>query len=145
MDLKTVDVVVCYLLPNTMQRIRKKLERELKPGARVISYAFPMTDWVPTHREERIREKSFCPIWVYQMPPAPGVLKSKEAKGKRAKTSATRKTQPKNKAPNAATKSPKGKTKKLNRSAPKTTNMATGITGATKTLAKGATKEKRSK
>lgn len=65
-DFGNVDVVTCYLLPHSMKTVAKKCERELKPGARLISYAFPVLAWTPTHRERRIRKKAYGPIWVYQ-------------------------------------------------------------------------------
>lgn len=66
-DFSKADVVVCYLLPHSMKKVQKKCEKELKPGARVISYAFPIADWTPIHREKRMRHKSYGPIWVYKM------------------------------------------------------------------------------
>lgn len=66
-DLKEADVIVTYLLPHAMRRVQKKCEKELKKGARVISYAFPITDWTPIHRQKRNRKKQYGPIWVYEM------------------------------------------------------------------------------
>lgn len=42
-DLSKADVVVCYLLPETNQKLQVKLLEELKPGTRVVSntYLFP--------------------------------------------------------------------------------------------------------
>ncbi len=42
-DLSAYDVVTCYLLPTTMDRLVQKLEKELKPGALVLSHRFPLT------------------------------------------------------------------------------------------------------
>ncbi len=39
-DLFGADVVMTFLVPRTMPRLAKKLEEELKPGARLISYSF---------------------------------------------------------------------------------------------------------
>lgn len=44
------DIVFCYLWPSVMQRLQKKFEQELKPGARVISYCFPIKAWEPARR-----------------------------------------------------------------------------------------------
>jgi SAM-dependent methyltransferase len=66
-NLKEADVIVTYLLPHAMRRVQKKCEKELKKGARVISYAFPITDWTPIHRQKRNRKKQYGPIWVYEM------------------------------------------------------------------------------
>lgn len=46
-DLKEASVVTLYLLPEVNLRLRPKLLRELKPGARVVSHAFDMGDWKP--------------------------------------------------------------------------------------------------
>jgi SAM-dependent methyltransferase len=47
-DLRDADVVFCFLFPPTMQRMENKLKAELKPGARVIVYAFPLPTTSPT-------------------------------------------------------------------------------------------------
>jgi|GEM_PF-400567 len=64
-NLSDADVIVCYLLPESLARLQPKLDAELKKGARVISYAFPIGDWKVTHREERDRDHNLAPIWVY--------------------------------------------------------------------------------
>ena len=64
-NLADADVIVCYLLPETLARLQEKLDGELKKGARIISYAFPIGTWTPAHREERNPEKNIGPIWVY--------------------------------------------------------------------------------
>jgi len=46
-DLSQADVVFCYLFPKTMKRLRDKFEKELKPGAVIISYSFPFEGWEP--------------------------------------------------------------------------------------------------
>ncbi len=68
-DLSDTDVIVCYLMPHAMKRMQKKFKKELKPGARIISYAFKMPEeWgEPIHHEPRIPEKKFSPIWVYKV------------------------------------------------------------------------------
>ncbi|MGH7509894.1 MAG: class I SAM-dependent methyltransferase [Gemmatimonadales bacterium] len=45
MDLSDATVVTLYLLPALNERLRPKLFRELRPGARVVSNAFDMGDW----------------------------------------------------------------------------------------------------
>jgi SAM-dependent methyltransferase len=65
-NLSDADVIVCYLLPETLARLQKKLDRELKKGAKVISYAFQVGSWTPAHREERDPAMNMAPIWVYE-------------------------------------------------------------------------------
>lgn len=43
-DLSKADVIYCYLLPKLMDELLSKFSRELKPGSRVISYAFPIAE-----------------------------------------------------------------------------------------------------
>lgn len=47
-DLSTYDAVYLFLMPETYEKIRQKLEKELKPGARVVTYVWPIPDWEPT-------------------------------------------------------------------------------------------------
>lgn len=44
-DFRAATVVTLYLLPHLNERLRPKLFRELRPGARVVSNAFDMGEW----------------------------------------------------------------------------------------------------
>jgi len=44
-DLGRFDLIYCYLCPESMVRLRPKLERELSPGAFVISNTFAISGW----------------------------------------------------------------------------------------------------
>lgn len=46
-DLSKVDVVYMFLMPEAYEKIRPKLEAELKPGARVITYVWAIPGWTP--------------------------------------------------------------------------------------------------
>lgn len=46
-DLSDATVVTLYLSNSINMRLRGILERQLKPGARVVSHRFPMGDWKP--------------------------------------------------------------------------------------------------
>jgi SAM-dependent methyltransferase len=46
-DLRTATVVALYLSPSLNQRLRPKLLREVRPGARIVSHNFDMGDWRP--------------------------------------------------------------------------------------------------
>lgn len=50
-DLSNADVVTMYLLPSVNEALRKKLERELHSGARVVSHDFSIPDWTPARVE----------------------------------------------------------------------------------------------
>lgn len=41
-DLRKADVIYCYLLPEFLEKLSPKFQRELKSGARLISIGFPI-------------------------------------------------------------------------------------------------------
>ena len=46
-DLSRATVLTLYLLPGMMERLRPKLLKELKPGARIVSHDFDLGEWKP--------------------------------------------------------------------------------------------------
>lgn len=65
-SLKDADVIFCYLLPDTLKKIQPKLDQDLKKGARVVSYAFPIGNWTITHKEPNEPAKHLASIYVYE-------------------------------------------------------------------------------
>jgi SAM-dependent methyltransferase len=51
-DLTDYDALYLFLMPETYQKIRPKLEAELKSGARVVSYVWPIPGWEVTQVDE---------------------------------------------------------------------------------------------
>ncbi len=47
LDLTDADVIYFFGMPKRIEKLKQKLERELKPGTRVISYTFPIESWDP--------------------------------------------------------------------------------------------------
>jgi cyclopropane fatty-acyl-phospholipid synthase-like methyltransferase len=47
-DLTGADVVTIYLATEVNTQLRPRLEKYLKPGARVVSHDFPVPGWKPT-------------------------------------------------------------------------------------------------
>ena len=70
-DISEATVVTLYLLPAVNLRLRPKLLRELKPGARVVSNNFDMGDWEPDRKEAVGSETIY--LWV--IPPRPDAPK----------------------------------------------------------------------
>ena len=62
-DIQDADVVFVYLTSTQTTRLAKKLEQELRPGARVVSIAADFDDWQPILVDRELL------IFVYQMPP----------------------------------------------------------------------------
>jgi len=46
-DISQATVLTMYLLPNTVNMLKDKLLRELRPGARVVSHDYPIAGWLP--------------------------------------------------------------------------------------------------
>jgi len=67
-DLNGADVVIIYLATSLNAKLRPRLERLLKPGARVISHDYAVPGWKPT-RVERTDDRHAHLIYVYEMPP----------------------------------------------------------------------------
>lgn len=50
-DISEATVVTLYLLTRLNLKLRPKLQKELKPGTRIVSHAFDMGDWKPEKTE----------------------------------------------------------------------------------------------
>ncbi|MCW5604718.1 MAG: class I SAM-dependent methyltransferase [Burkholderiales bacterium] len=46
-DISEATVVTLYLLTRLNLKLRPKLQKELRPGTRIVSHAFDMGDWAP--------------------------------------------------------------------------------------------------
>lgn len=62
--LNMADVVICFLMPKTLNNLLPKLEREMKPGAKFISYAFALPGKTPEIIEKN--EKSDISVYLYK-------------------------------------------------------------------------------
>jgi len=61
-DFSSASVVTLYLLPQVNMRLRPKLQKELKPGSRVVSHSFDMGDWKPDKEVDVNGRKIY--LWV---------------------------------------------------------------------------------
>ncbi len=53
-DLQEFDVVIIYGMTSIMHELKAKLQRELKPGSRVISAVFHFPDWDPVQEKDNV-------------------------------------------------------------------------------------------
>ena len=60
-DLGEADVVTVFLKQDTNDRLRPKLEKEMKKGTRVVSYTYTFTGWNP------LKVDLESEIFVYKM------------------------------------------------------------------------------
>lgn len=67
-DLRRADVVACYLFPDVMWRLGKKLSWELAHGSRVISFNFPIPGWKPQSVLRADSRLHNDPIYIYRIP-----------------------------------------------------------------------------
>jgi SAM-dependent methyltransferase len=65
-NIADADIVFCYLLPDCLKTIKDSLLGQLKPGAKIVSYAFEVPEWELIHKEEKDPSQNFAPIWIYQ-------------------------------------------------------------------------------
>jgi SAM-dependent methyltransferase len=63
-DWSRYDMVYLFQRPDTMARAGAKAERELRPGAWLVSLDFAVPGWVPTHTLEGGAHRA----WLYQAP-----------------------------------------------------------------------------
>ena len=63
-DYSDADVVNLYLLEETNDKLKPKLEKELKPGAIVVATAFKVNEWKPVKVDPR--GTAYGPIYVYR-------------------------------------------------------------------------------
>jgi 16S rRNA A1518/A1519 N6-dimethyltransferase RsmA/KsgA/DIM1 with predicted DNA glycosylase/AP lyase activity len=63
---KDKKLVVCYLYPAAMEKLKAKFEKELSPEAYVISHTFAIPGWKPLVIEHA-SDLYHTPIYLYQM------------------------------------------------------------------------------
>ena len=61
-NLAEADVVYFFGSERTMKKVKEKIEKELKEGSRVISYAFEIEGWIP---EKVSKKENELPIFLY--------------------------------------------------------------------------------
>ncbi len=66
-DLRPADVVTIYLLTSANEMLRPNLERDLKPGARVVSHDFEIRGWKPAAIQKVEAEGRPRNIYLYEI------------------------------------------------------------------------------
>lgn len=67
-DLTPATVVTLYLSPELNHRLRPKLLRELRPGARIVSHRFDMGDWVPSRTMQVSSNEGTHTLYLWVVP-----------------------------------------------------------------------------
>jgi SAM-dependent methyltransferase len=63
-DLSDATHVYFFLMPEMFPKLMEKLKKELKPGSIVISYVWPLPQWVPT---ETIKREKQPTLFLYTL------------------------------------------------------------------------------
>ena len=61
-DISSADVVFVFLWSGIMEKLRKKIISEMKPGSLVVSYWHRFRDWEPEISDEKLR------VYLYRVP-----------------------------------------------------------------------------
>lgn len=62
-DIKAASVVTLYLLSSVNLKLKPKLQKDLKPGTRIVSHQFDMGDWKP----EKKVDVGYRPIYLWRI------------------------------------------------------------------------------
>lgn len=65
--LESASLVVCYLYPGAMEKLKGKFEKELQPGSIVITNTFAIPHWTP-ERETVLKDLYQTKIYLYRVP-----------------------------------------------------------------------------
>ena len=77
-DVRPATVVTLYLLPDVNQRLRPRLEKELRAGARVVSHNYSMDTWEAEQEETVTSEDGEShTVFLYKMPQPPPAAHNK--------------------------------------------------------------------
>jgi cyclopropane fatty-acyl-phospholipid synthase-like methyltransferase len=66
-DISSADVVTMYLTTGANEKLRPKLEKELKPGARVVTHDFSIPGWEYTKNLKFKEDYRHHTIYLYQL------------------------------------------------------------------------------
>ena len=58
-DISEADVVTLYLTTSANMKLRPKLEKELKPGARVVSHEYEIPGWTPVLIDRFVEDERY--------------------------------------------------------------------------------------
>jgi len=63
-NLKEANIIFCFLMPKTMEKLKGKFERELAPGTKIISFVFEIKGWIPY---AMIKSNKKLPVYFYKI------------------------------------------------------------------------------
>jgi len=64
-DFSSTNVISIFLIPHLMPKVEQKLaESKLRPGTRIVSYAFKLPTWIP---KKVVKESGIASIYIYEV------------------------------------------------------------------------------
>ncbi len=66
-DLSQVDVMFCYMLVKPLARNADNYKKNMKKGAKIISYAFEIEGWKPVKVIPSVPAKNHARIFIYEI------------------------------------------------------------------------------
>lgn len=63
-NLNQANVIVCFLTPGAMAKLSPKFKTELRPGTRIVSYAFSLPGWTPVRKDKPAPHD--MTVWLYR-------------------------------------------------------------------------------
>jgi ribosomal protein L11 methylase PrmA len=70
-DLQSATVVTLFLSPELNERLRPKLEKELRPGSRIVSHRYGIGAWRPDRTVMVTVREIRSPIFLWRVPERP--------------------------------------------------------------------------
>ncbi len=64
-DLKGAHLIVCFLYPGAMEKLKEKFEKELQPGTLIVSNTFAIPGWKPIQIQE-VKDLYRTKIYLYR-------------------------------------------------------------------------------
>lgn len=66
-NLRHADVIFCYLLPEAMEKIAKKIQKECKKGTRIVTQTFKLPGYEPLRVIKKNKKTNMPSIYLYQV------------------------------------------------------------------------------
>lgn len=66
-SIKDADIVICYMMPESLKKYQKKFDAELPKGCKVISYSFHIGSWKPYKIIQLNKKTKIKKIFIYKV------------------------------------------------------------------------------
>jgi len=81
-SLRDADIIICYMLPSTLEKYQAKFDKELKENTKVISYTFHIGSWKPIKEIRKNKKTGIKKIFIYRVKKAKKSITKKKIRSK---------------------------------------------------------------